>query len=734
MTQNRTLLLLLFALLFASAGVWVALGEGSGNDETETGVQIAADAGLVEDAPLELDTVDTATPSTSSSDTTSPLEPLDLPSPGHESSTGDAGGNDVKRNTSTGNNMPDTGAPRQTPATQPTQPRQTAPAKRKLTPAEREEERRLKTGRPALRNTLSRTPTRAGAAGTLQKSPEQEKWEEQWYNEGFNPPEMTPTPVSGKIMSEQAREGLSKATVALISFFPLDGIAGGPLLPVITEFETDANGYFTGNIPASKLAPLNYPPVALAVTWDGHRIVGGMPIQTLDVGVENQLGIFWAPETPYTLDCNALQFSGDLQVFATGELDPQRWHTAKRTETLAYFPHFDVAAEDPEQGETGPLTGHATVIGTWDQKDMPYVSLVGDDQIIQTRRPSKATTTSNKSSGNNLPEPFSELVFENDSLTPIDGQVVNADGAGIPGAVVTTVGGNVTQSVITDAAGWFFLQDPPEATTALIVVHDDYVENQKGPIVPGDSNVQLVLGVPRPRIQLHVIDRVTQIPINEISVQVVGLRPWGKNAGKPMPEGFTTLTSTDGNFLLEWDFQIKSITLEKIGYFPKTYQDPAAMQESDGGIEVELAPSRKLEVIPRDYTAVERQDRWFKDPNNGNGIYTAWSQHWIEWEVDFGEAPDEGEEGGSFDILLGCTNHGIVDNEYQFKVDVYVDGVKKGKLTITADSLTERTGRMGLGKLSGAHNIRLVWTNDKWIPDQLDANIRYGSLKFLEQP
>ncbi|MCA8947381.1 MAG: hypothetical protein KDB29_14195, partial [Planctomycetes bacterium] len=73
MTQNRTLLLLLFALLFASAGVWVALGEGSGNDETETGVQIAADAGLVEDAPLELDTVDTATPSTSSSDTTSPL-------------------------------------------------------------------------------------------------------------------------------------------------------------------------------------------------------------------------------------------------------------------------------------------------------------------------------------------------------------------------------------------------------------------------------------------------------------------------------------------------------------------------------------------------------------------------------------------------------------------------------------------------------------------------------------
>jgi hypothetical protein len=30
--------------------------------------------------------------------------------------------------------------------------------------------------------------------------------------------------------------------------------------------------------------------------------------------------------------------------------------------------------------------------------------------------------------------------------------------------------------------------------------------------------------------------------------------------------------------------------------------------------------------------------------------------------------------------------------------------------------------------------VRLVWLNDSWIPDQLDANIRYQSLKFLEQP
>lgn len=732
MTQNRTLLLLLLALLFGGAGAWLAMSSPDGV-ERSTDQQAAASV----EEPLDIDPLEVPDKDgVISREPEDPSQPLDAPGP---KTTGAMGGKDTAADTA----RPPTGNPTGQPATQapgtaPSQPTnpgvKPAPAKRKLTPAEREEERRRTKGRPALHNTLSRTPGRGGDAGTLKKSAEQEKWEEQWYDEGFNPPEMTPTPVHGKIMSQEAREGLGKATVALISFFPLDGVAGGPLLPVITEFETDDNGYFGGDIPASKLAPLNYPPVALAVTWEGHRVVAGMPITTLDVGQQNEFGIFWAPELPYTLDANALQFDGNLTVVSTGELDPQRWHSAKRAQIFAYFPSYTVAKNDPEEDEIGPAKGHASVIGTWDGKDTPYISLLGDGNPLQTRRPAKATTASSKSNGTSLPEPFDQLVFENDSLTPIDGQVVDAEGAGIPNAVVTTVGGDISQSVISDAAGWFFFPDPPEKTVALIVVHDDYVENQQGPVQPGDSSVQITLGVPRPRIELHVIDRITQIPINQISVQVIGLTPWGKNAGKPMPEAFTELNSTDGNFLLEWEFAIKSITLEKIGYFPKTIQDPSALNEAEGVIEIELGPSRKLEVIPRDYTAVEREDRWFKDPNNGNGIYTAWSNHWIEWEVDFGEEPEEGDEGGSFDILLGCTNHGIVDNEYQFTVDVYVDGVKKGKLTINADSLTERTGRMGLGKLSGAHTIRLVWTNDKWIPQQLDANVRYSSLNFLEQP
>ncbi|MCA8911040.1 MAG: carboxypeptidase regulatory-like domain-containing protein [Planctomycetes bacterium] len=737
MTQNRTLLLLLCALLFGGAGAWLAFSSGADGDNPEGDRLACAPDPDDNVAPLEGEVGEDAPAATPGTDEPLPLEADTSIKPGDATATGDATKTGGKAQTGGSNSGgPNNGSPpnRSNPGSNNTNPAPKKPAKRKLTPQEREEARRQSTGRPALRNTLSRTPGRAGSAGTLKKSPEQEKWEEQWYDEGFNPPEMTPTPVHGKIMSQEAREGLAKATVALISFFPLDGVAGGPLLPVITEFETDDNGLFGGDIPASKLAPLNYPPVALAVTWEGHRIVAGMPITTLDVGQQNEFGIFWAPEQPFTLDVDATQFTGAPQAFATGELDPQRWHSAKRLETLAYFPAADVATEDPKEGEEGPPQGHATVIGTWDGKDKPYITLVNGEGLFQTRRPSNATTASNNSNGKNLPAPFATLVFENDALTPITGQVIDADGAGIAGAAVTTVGGDLSRTVISDAAGWFTFTDPPEKTNALKVVHDDYVENQVGPVQPGDSNVVITLGTRRPRIQLHVIDRITQIPIGDLSVQVIGLYPWGKNAGKPMPEAFTQLTSTDGNFLLEWEFAIKSITLEKLGYFPKTLQDPAAIQEAEGIIEVELGPSRKLEVIPRDYTAVERDDRWFKDPNNGEGIYTAWSHHWIEWEVDYGEAPGDGEEGGSFDILLGCTNHGIVDNQYQFKVDVYVDGTKKGTLTITADSITERTGRMGLGKLDGAHTIRLVWTNDKWIPDQLDANIRYSSLKFLEQP
>lgn len=732
MNHRHLLAVLLVMLLVGGAAAWFMVG----GDAT---VNPAAGAASERAAPSAITPLDGETGAPREASPTaadSPLNMGDKPDREAEATgTGQTreGGRDPAERANPGDSSTPVGGAGTPASGTPQQPKQ----QRRLTPAEREQQQREATGRPALAEKLRRTPSATSGNVSeqgLAKSAKQDEWEEQWYAEGFTPPEMTPTPVRGKVMSQEAREGLAKATVGLISFFPLEGVAGGPLLPVITEFTTDDNGFFSGEIPASKLAPLNYPPVALVISYETYRIVAAMPIDVLEVGKQNEFGIFWAPETPYTLEADARQFDGELGVVSTGELNPQRWHTAKRAATLSYFPTFPVAKDDPKPGAEGLPKGSAILTGTWDGRDEPYVSLLNGGQIVQTRRPARASVVSSKSGGGELPAPFERLVFENDALTPLGGQVLDAEGAAVAGAVVSTVGDVISQSALTDTAGWFYFDDPPEKTSALRCTHADFVETQVSPVSPGDPDVRITLAVRRPRISLFVTDKLTQIPLTELSVKVIGLHPWGKNAGKPMPEAFTQLTSSDGHFLLEWEYAIKSITLEKLGYFPRTLNDPVAMQ-SEGEMQIELSPGRKLEVRPRDYTNVEQSDRWFKDPKPEDpGIYTAWSHHWIEWQVDFGDAPDEGEEGGSFDLVLGCTNQGIVDNDYQFEVDVYVDGVKKGKLVILADSLNERTARMSLGKLSGAHTVRLVWTNDKWIPDQLDANIRYASLKFLEQP
>ncbi len=732
MNHRHLLILLLVLLLLGSAAAWFMVG----GDPNLSPAESPAMTGAAPRAPAPLDGEPGSPRQPSPTSADAPLSMGDQPRQEAEAAgTGQTreGGSDPAGRANPGDaSTPGGGASNPVSGT----PRQPRPG-RELTPAQREEQRRQATGRPALAEKLRRSPGSTSgnvSEQDLSKSTRQDEWEEQWYAEGFTPPEMTPTPVHGKIMSQEAREGLAKATVGLISFFPLDGVAGGPLLPVITEFTTDDNGFFSGEIPASKLAPLNYPPVALAISYESYRIVAAMPIDVLEVGKQNEFGIFWAPETPYTLDTDARQFDGELSIVSTGELNPQRWHTAKRAATLSYFPAFAVAKDDPKPGAEGLPKGSAILTGTWDGRDEPYVSLLSGGQIVQTRRPARAGMVSSKSGGGELPAPFDRLVFENDALTPIGGQVLDAEGAAVAGAVVSTIGDVISQSALTDAAGWFYFEDPPEKTSALRCTHADFVETQVAPVSPGDPDVRIILALRRPRIQMYVTDKLTQVPLTELSIKVIGLHPWGKNAGKPMPEAFTQLTSTDGHFLLEWEYAIKSITLEKLGYFPKTLNDPVATQ-AEGELQIELSPGRKLEVRPRDYTGMEQSDRWFKDAKPEDpGIYTAWSHHWIEYEQDFGDAPEAGEEGGSFDMVLGCTNHGIVDNDYQFEVDVYVDGVKKGKLVILADSLNERTARISLGKLSGAHTVRLVWTNDKWIPEQLDANIRYASLKFLEQP
>jgi hypothetical protein len=593
--------------------------------------------------------------------------------------------------------------------------------------------RREKHGRPALHARLGRTPGSASTSGALRRSTKQQEWDEAWGAEGINPPPMVPTPVQGKVMSEQAREGLAKAVVHLMTFFPIDGVAGGPLLPVITDLTADNQGNFKGEVPVSPQAPLNYPLGAIGVSWEGKRILAADPLAILEPGKQNALGIFWAPDFPYMLDCDASQFDGALSVVGTGQLNPKRLHPLKQMEFLASVPQAQVRPRDTEVVEGMPTPGHAQLHSSWNARAMPYVSLRDALRLIQTRRTAWRQIISSKVTPGHLEDPFDTLVFTNEAISPIGGQVVDATGAAVAGAVVTTVGGDISQSAITDFAGWFTIPEPHEKTYSLRVQHADFVEKLAS-AKPGETDLRIVMQTRRPRVRFQVTDKYTFAPITELSFKVVGIHPHGKQKGRNMPAEVVTLQAVDGRYTLEWEVEVRNVTLEKLGYFPRLFNNPVKTAEQSGEIAVRLSPGRNLEVTPRDYTAVEDSNRWFKDAQNGPGIYTAWSHHWIEWEIDFGDQPEEGEQGGFFDMVLGATNHGIVDNQYQFTVDVYVDQQKKGKLTIQADSLTIREGRMRLGALSGMHRVRLVWTNDKWIPDQLDANIRYATLKFIEQP
>ncbi len=741
--NHRYLLAALLAVVaIAGVIVWVVMGPANPGKRGAPPSTIADDSsraldGTALDANADSTSTSGVADDGSSPDAAGPLEIRDTDSgdissrPGGTSSQGSGAQGASPTGASPPGSSPSGASQGATPATAPAQPR-------RLSAAEREEVRRNETGRPALAERLARTPTTSASARGLSRSIKPDEWAESFYNDGITPPEMIPTPVAGKIMSEQSREGLAEATLALVSFFPINDVAGGPLLPVVTELVTDAQGNFSGEIPGPKVKPFNYPSVAIVISWQGHRIIAGNPLQPFESGKLNHVGILWAPEVPYELECDATQFSGSMTVVSTGQLNPQRWHESSRAKTLAYFGSFAVTPDDIDTTklkEGQPAPGKARLISSWNGSDLPHVSLLREGAFVQVRRPARASVVSNKGS-EVLPQPFEPLVFDNTSWTPISGQVIDVDGAPVGGAILSTIGGEVLQTAVTDAGGWFSFDEPPEKTSDLKVVHADWVETVVTDVKPGDTGIQAKLVMRRPRFLLHVRDLFTQMPITEISLEVTGNHPHGKNAGKAMKPEHLHLTSTNGEYFVEWPVAIRQITLEKLGYFPRTIKDPMKLWNQSGEpLLAELSPGRKLDIRPRDYTSVQDTSRWFPDTKPEDpGIYTAWAGHWIEYEVDFGSAPEPGQEGGFFDIVLGCTNRGIVDNNYKFTVDVFVGEEKKGTLSILADSVTVREGRMALGKLSGVQKVRLVWTNDKWIPDQLDANIRYATLKFLEQP
>jgi len=737
MNQRRYLLVLLFAVLLGGLGAWLALGPdgGLGPRNTRDNASDRARANISPGDAAEDATSDptAASKASGTSTETSATDP--------EIVRPDTPQRPAKPGTPANLGNPSGTTPGGTPGKAPDPPRP-------LTAREQAELQRKTQGRADHNSRVTRAPENGTTSiKALAKSLKPEEWQKQFAEEGLEPPEMVSTQISGKVMSPLSNEGIAGAHVVLISFLPWAGKLGGSLYTVATELTANQSGEFTGYIPAPPKPPQFHPPVGMLVEAPGevagdfkaYQIVAGLPIETLRPGEFNQLGIFWAPEEPFDIKCDASQFTETgLKVVSTGELDPQRWHPNKRAQALALFSATPVKPK--VDGTPDAMAGMCTLRGTWDTRDAPFLTLIHGDKSLITRRCVRKKTNTSESGGTQpeVPQPFEDMLFENSGYTSITGQCVDADGGAVAGAIVHTAGDATPVSTTSDASGWFEIANPGKNTKLLVGTHDDFINTMAWNVKPGDTGVQVKFHDRKPVLWFRLRDRYTQVAITQVSLKVIEKSVPPEGGGKaPQPRTQTfELNSATGEFVQKAEWLVAAIVLEKVGYFPRTLNDPISLQAAAGGmIDIELYPGRELNVKPRQFTAVQDTTRWFPDAKPEDpGIYTAWSNHWIEWAVDFGDAPEQGLEGGSFDILLGCTNQGLVDNQYKFEVEVWVDGSKKGTLSIIANSTAIQTGRMKLGKLSGNHTIRLVWLNDKWIPDQLDANIRYASLQFLEQP
>lgn len=741
MTQRRYLLVLLLAVLLGGLAAWLvldpaAMGRIGAGDSTDT-ARLPRNGGVPDDSsPDGPDSNNPGRTATKPGSNSQPDPEIVRPGETRGSGPGTTPGG-------TPGSSPTGSQPGRPGGTQGTNPDPNRP----LTAREQAELQRRTQGRAAHNDRVTSTAQSAtSSVAALTKSLKPEEWQKAFTEEGLEPPEMVTTQVAGKVMSPLSNEGLSGARVTLLSFLPWGTKTGGPLYVVATELIADGKGEFNGYIPAPPKPPQFHAPVGMLVEAAGEvggdfkvfHVLAGLPVDTVRPGEFNQLGIFWAPEEPFDIACDATQFDQTgLKVVCTGELNPQRWHEAKRGAALALFNSSAIAPKGGSTPEAAMNAGKCMLRGTWDKRDSPFLTLMAADKALVTRRcVARKTATNNPNS--TVPQPFEDMVFENAGYISITGQCTDADGAPVAGAVVVTAGDATTTTAVSDASGWFEIANPGKNTKLLVGTHEDFINTLAWNVKPGDVGVAVQFKDRKPVLWLRLRDRYTQAAITQVSIKVIEKSQPPEGGGKaPAPRTQTfDLSSASGEYVQKAEWLVNAIVIEKVGYFPRTVNDPMTLQaQAAGPLDIDLYPGRELNVKPRQYTAAQDTTRWFPDPKPEDpGIYTAWSNHWIEWEVDFGAEPEQGVEGGSFDILLGCTNHGLVDNQYRFDVEVWVDGTKKGNLSVLANSTATQTARMKLGKLAGTHTVRLVWLNDKWIPDQLDANIRYASLQFLEQP
>lgn len=607
--------------------------------------------------------------------------------------------------------------PGDTADTPPPAPTLPTPA-RVPTPRERAEAARYAGGAALPRtNDLPAAAAQAGAELSpldMARLADPEVWAEYWAREGYAPPDMLATPVRGKLMARLAQKGIAGATVRLFTFFPATSQLAGPVLPVAMEAVTDAQGFFACDLPVPARWPTGYARLALSVESEGLRLVDALLVPDLRPGESNEIGVFWAPEEPFELEVKVTAARSGLAAIATGRLDPRRWEVKRAAKVLALFSRASV-------GSAG-----AKLQGTWDiLAAPPFVTLLENGAVAMIQQPQKkpdATPAAPEAAPEGTPvqapqigQPFLPLVFANDGYLSVSGLVTGPDDMPVAGATLTLTGDGDPRVAYTDSGGWFLFAGLRDLKVAVFAEHEDFIATGTQLVSTGaNESLALKFEYRKPRVTLTVSRADNSQPVAAVwyFVNQLGAPPARARA-----------VAADGVHHFEWDRPVLSLVVSAPGLKPQTV--PITQSQATVVLETGLALSRR----PRDYNACQWPEGWHTEGETAC-IWSLDDDHWVDYTFNFGQTE------ASFALELGVKNHSYgtlpLDNEFEFTVDVFLDGQKLATLSIPSDGQVPRFVMQTLGKLSGEHTLRLLWTNDRWIPGQLDANISYESIEILQ--
>lgn len=123
-------------------------------------------------------------------------------------------------------------------------------------------------------------------------------------------------------------------------------------------------------------------------------------------------------------------------------------------------------------------------------------------------------------------------------------------------------------------------------------------------------------------------------------------------------------------------------------------------------------------------------NKWFV---RGNAIYTPWARKPLIYSFESKKA--NVRIGLSAKNFAGGASGWTKPTGYShFKVDVYVDNRRKGRLKISASDTQVNTEYLDIEQLDkGQHKIKFIWVNDKYNPGaKQDANIEIHNVSIQQ--